>query len=369
MQESYYEIHGVGLRVVTDGPGMAAAVDRLLRHFRRPANTGPAMLEIVCRAVSHRSEIPVTVSPSAEVLFDRNGKTVGDLLREEWQCTLYRDREQLIADFHDQGLLRWDNRRGRMEAYLVEPEALHPDILGSFFHFGLAELLRAQGLYTIHATALEKGGRAVLIPGSSGRGKTTCCISLLRAGYRCLSDDHPLLRENGAGLEILTFPEKIDVTENSIEFFPELKEAKGRLTQGVQKRNFLPEEIYPHALTESGKPALLLFPLVVDAPESRVEPLPKNRALEEIMRQGLLVLDKEVAGRQFVTLARLAEQTPCYRLYFGEDVLALPQLVDRLLGMREEDAACRPAPAPSPGTAPHGGRDADPVRQATARRG
>jgi hypothetical protein len=337
MQESYYDIHGVRLRVATGGPGMAAMADSLLRHFRRPADAGPALLEILCRAVSHRSEIPVSPSPAAEMLFDRNGKTMGDLLREEWRCTLYRDQERFAADFHEQGLVLWEGRRGRMETYLVQPEAMHPDIARSFFHFGLAELLRARGLYTIHATALEQRGRAVLIPGSSGRGKTTCCISLLRAGYRCLSDDHPLLRENGAGLEILTFPEKIDVTEHSIEFFPELKAAKERLPQGVQKRSFVPEEIYPHAMTESGKPALLLFPLVVDAPESRLEPLPKNRALEEIMRQGLLVLDREVAGRQFMTLSRLAEQTPCYRLYFGEDVLDLPRLIDPLLAAAEPD--------------------------------
>src|SRR5207244_1150026 len=105
-------------------------------------------------------------------------------------------------------------------------------------HFALTELLKRRGMYTIHATALERNGRGVLIPGDSGRGKTTCFLSLLRAGYRCLSDDHPLLRQDGSHLELLSFPVKIDVTEKTIGFFPELQQANGRLRQGVRKRYF-----------------------------------------------------------------------------------------------------------------------------------
>jgi hypothetical protein len=331
VQESQYCIHGVRLRVMTDSPVMAAAVESRLRYFSGKVDPGSNPIEVFLHAVPRRSSVPFTVSSSANVLFDRPGKTRGDPLCESWPCTVYQDLGWMVIDFHDQGLLRLDHRRRRMEGYMVRPEAMHPDLQGSFFHLGLGELLKAQGLYTIHATALEKSGRAVLIPGSSGRGKTTCCISLMRAGYRCLSDDHPLVRENGTELEILAFPEKIDVTENSIQLFPELREAQARLRRGIWKRSFFPDEFYPHAIVEAGKPAVILFPLIIDAPESRLEPLPKNRALEEIMRQGLLVLDREVAHRQFRTFARLAETTPCYRLYFGEDVLALPQLIDSLL--------------------------------------
>lgn len=333
MNEYFYSIHGVGLRLTTDSPAIAGAVQVLLRHFQRETLEGPVALEILFKGVHDRAEIPVTASPSAEVLFAGSGKTAGDLLHSEWRCNLYRDGDRKIADFHEQGLLLIEDQRGRVEGYLVEPDAMHLDVRISFFHFALTELLKRQGLYTIHATALEKGGRGLLIPGASGRGKTTSCISLLRAGYRCLSDDHPLLRENGNGLEILSFPVKIDVTEKTIAFFPELREADGRLHQGVQKRYFFVEDIYPHAKADICDPALIIFPRITDMPKSRVEPLPKSRALEEILPQGLLVFDKEVARKQFQTFSRLVEKAACYRLYFGEDILDLPQLVDHLLSV------------------------------------
>ncbi len=331
MLEYLYRIHGVGLRFATDSPAVAAAGQTLLRHFRRETSDGPIALELTCTAVRRRSDVPVTVSSSARELFTRRGLTVGDALRSEWKCDLYRDQDRMVADFHDQGLLLIDDQRGRVNGYLVEPDAMHQDVRASYLHFALTELLKRQGLYRIHATALEKRGRGLLIPGNSGRGKTTACLALLRAGYRFLSDDHPLVRENGTGLDVLSFPAKIDVTDTTTDFFPELRAAKESFHQGVRKRFFYVEDVYPDANTDCCEPALLIFPQIMDWPKSRLEPLPKSRALEALLPQGLLVYDVEVAKRQFQILSRLVEQAGCYRLYFGEDILDLPQLIDPLM--------------------------------------
>jgi hypothetical protein len=345
MLETYYQIHGLGVRLIIDGPAIAAAAQTLLRRFPRQQSGGTAALEIRFRAVRDRSEIPYRVSPGAEVLFSGKAPSEGDRLRAEWQCTVTAEGERNVADFHEQGCLIVDGPRGLAEGYLIEPEAMHLDIRMSFLHFALVELLKQHGLYTIHAAAMEKGGRGVLISGASGRGKTTCCVSLLRAGYRCLSDDHPLLRETESGFEVLSFPVKIDVTEQTVQFFEELRQANGKLHSGVRKQYFYVEELFSDAEADSCHPAAILFPRVVDAPTSRLEPLPKGRALEELMRQGMLVLDREVARRQFHSFSRLIAQTPCYRLHFGEDFLALPDLVGRLLDEGAGDGADRRAPA------------------------
>lgn len=50
----------------------------------------------------------------------------------------------------------------------------------------------------LHAAALERDGRALLIAGPSESGKTTLTLALLRRGYRLLSDDFtPLERTSG----------------------------------------------------------------------------------------------------------------------------------------------------------------------------
>ncbi len=79
----------------------------------------------------------------------------------------------------------------------------------------------------------------------------------------------------------------------------------------------------------------MLFPHVVDSERSSLERLPKSRVLAELLPQGLVAYDREIARLQFRLLSKLAQQVECYRLNFGRDVAALPDLVDPVLqGMR-----------------------------------
>ena len=155
-----------------------------------------------------------------------------------------------------------DGEQGQAEGYLIRPQTLPPNLIEYLFHTALIELLRRRELYSIHATALEKHGRGVLIPGNSGRGKTTSFISLLRSGYRYLSDDHPLIRDAGTHVEVLPFPIKVNVTEATIAFFPELRHAPDHvLRPGIPKRSFRPEDLYHTSMGSCCRPAMVLFPM------------------------------------------------------------------------------------------------------------
>jgi hypothetical protein len=243
-----------------------------------------------------------------------------------------QDEGRLVVDFHEQGALVIDGDRGTARGYFIHPEAMHADLRESFFHYALAELLKRRHTYTLHATALEYQSRGVLIAGNSGRGRTTALLSLLRSGYRYLSDDHPLLRDHGTHVELLAFPMTIEVTERTIGFFHELREAApGLVRQGVCKKHFHAADLYPESIGGSCAPAMMLFPHVVDMPYSCLEPLSKSRALEAIMPQAAFVYDRDIARREFQSLSRLVQQVDCYSLHFGRDVLDLPKLITPLL--------------------------------------
>lgn len=188
----------------------------------------------------------------------------------------------------------------------------------------------------------SEDGRGIIIPGVSGRGKTTSCIGLRRAGSACLSDDHPLLRVGRDGLELLLVPVKNDVTDNTIAFFPELRAALERLHRGVQKRYFFAEEIYPPSKPMACAPAIIAFPQIVKWPTSHLEPVPKSRALEELLPRGLPAWNKDMTRCRFQVLARLVAQARCHRLHFVANVLDLPQLVEPRLAASD---AATPEPA------------------------
>jgi len=333
--EYLFSVYGTSVRYATASPLLAPPVNELLKHFREDSLGMTAALTIEFYAVPNRADVPLTISASACQLASGTGKAVGDRRATGLPYEVTQDQEFLIADFHEVGVLVINGKEGHAKGYLINPEQLPATLIEYVFHLALIELLRRPGLYTIHATALEYHGCAVLIPGNSGRGKTTSFISLLRSGYRYLSDDHPLLHDSGAQIEVLPFPIKINVTDATVQFFPELREATEQvLHPGFPKRYFYADDLYPTTVGERCQPAIVLFPHVVDAPQSHLELLPKSRALEALLPQALLVYDQEVARREFQVLARLVQQVDCYRLHFGRDILDLPKLITPLLEKR-----------------------------------
>lgn len=162
-----FNIHGVGVRFVTDSPLLVEPATMLMRYFQQETLPYPPVLTLYLGEVTARHEIPVRVPAAAELLCTKSGQAAGDTLRQKWQCTISKQGGTLFVDFHEQGLVVIETERGVARGYLVRPDAMHTDILDSYVHFMLTELLRYHGLYTMHATSLEKNGRGVLIPGFS----------------------------------------------------------------------------------------------------------------------------------------------------------------------------------------------------------
>jgi hypothetical protein len=85
---------------------------------------------------------------------------------------------------------------------------------------GVIAALSRTGLLAIHAGVVVLNGRAVLIAGSSGRGKTTLVLGLLRRGLDLMSDELALVAEDDR--TILAYPRGLHVRPAALSLFPEL---------------------------------------------------------------------------------------------------------------------------------------------------
>lgn len=331
-REYRFSFHGVDLRFLTSSATLRSSVVEWLNRFQEDEPAQGRSLTIRFEEAAGRDAVPIALSTSARCLFSGTRPAMGSAMRALWQCDILQDGRRLIIDVHGQGVLVIEGEHGAARGYFYRPEVLHQDQLESFFHYALAELLKWNSMFTLHATALEYHGRGLLISGHSGSGKTTSSLSLLRSGYRYLSDDHPLLWDGGTRLELRAAPMKIDVTNQTVALFPELRDAtSGLLRQGASKKSFQFEDIYAGSAGRSCEPAMILFPHIANTSHSCLEPLPKSRALELLMPRQPLVYDEEAAKREFQALSKLVQQADCYRLHFGQDVLDLPMLVTPLL--------------------------------------
>jgi hypothetical protein len=195
----------------------------------------------------------------------------------------------------------------------------------------LLETLKRRGLYSLHAAGLSRAGRALLVAGSSGAGKTTLTIALARAGFDFLSDDMLFLSTQTCRLRVHAFPDEVDVTDTTAQFFPELRPLLSRPRQpGWPKWSFRIETVYGTNIAWTCEPAALVFPRIADTAASHLEPMRSNEALLELL-PNVLLTEPRACQAHLAALARLTSATPCYRLWTGGDFDALPGLLGALI--------------------------------------
>ncbi len=331
-----FDVHGVSLRFEASSAALASPVLSLMRSFGADPGGGEASLVIRFEQVSGREQMPLRLPEAARTRFSGTCPSLGSSLRAIWRCDVVSDGCRTVVDVHGHGLLAIEASKGFAEGYFTSPEAMPTNLLESLFHYALTELLATRGLFAVQGAAVEYHGQGVIIAGGNGHGKTTASLALLRAGFRSLSDETPLLRDRGQHVDLLAFPTGIDVTNATVRTFPEIERSSpGILRQGAWKKSFSPEDIYPGSVGTSCRPAMVLVPHVSDTPHSCLEPLTKSRALEAIISQALTGHDVERTRRGFLALSRLIQQVDCYRLHFGRDILDLPLLIAPLLRMKE----------------------------------
>jgi hypothetical protein len=76
-------------------------------------------------------------------------------------------------------------------------------------------LSHLQEFFQIHAGAVVKGRKVILLPAGHGSGKTTLTLSLTRNHYRCLSDDIVLI--DPKSLMVIPFPRSFLIKEGAIK--------------------------------------------------------------------------------------------------------------------------------------------------------
>ena len=324
---AFFDVHGVGTRVKTNSDDVARALAKFLGAFPG-RDTNEADIEVHLFTVDDLDETLGTVPTDASLLYD------WDMVKIYHQGPLrylqVDTRAWVVADVEH-----------RVAVGFAEKKLLQSDWLVSnlFFYPLWGQLLKESGLFPLHAAGLVKEGRSCLFLGRSGSGKSTLTLHLVRGGYGVLSDDTVFLRESDGKVEALSFPEEINVSEQTIKLIPELSRVeKFTVNELRQKSSFSIEELYPDCVVESSVPALMVFPEIVETETTRVAPMTRTEALALAMRYGYFFLDPSTTGRHFEILSLLARQTSCYHLFSGSDQEELERVVDELLaGSLEQD--------------------------------
>ncbi len=185
----------------------------------------------------------------------------------------------------------------------------------SFLTAVVVVLLRRGGWHHVHAaTAVDPRGRAWLIAGDSGAGKSTTAALLATRGWRVGGDDLSFLTGSGDGVHAVAARAPIRLRPGGLQL---LGRAADRAAE--RKPGFFPEEL-GGAWVQRIRPDVIALPILGDGPTTAV-PLPPRDVLSELVRWSAWVaLEPDLAQSHLDLLARLAGQASGYRVMLGTDL-------------------------------------------------
>ena len=177
----------------------------------------------------------------------------------------------------------------------------------------------------LHAAAVEKDGRALVMTGESGAGKSTLAALLMRRGWRLLGDEFALIDLGNGSLQ--PFPRPISLKNDSIAALagegcwgPELVGTpKGTI------RHLVPDALALAGMNRPAMPAMLLFPRYGFAPATRA--VPASEAFVRLTAASTNYANLGETG--FRALVRLVREVPTIAVDYPDGAAALA-MVDEL---------------------------------------
>ena len=252
----------------------------------------------------------------------------------EQETCEYQD-DPLLFTLHGQAVLTCANfEHGHTVGYVRDPAHWPLEHYQQAIFITFYQHLRRWGFRLIHASAIGQAGQTVLFAGSSGAGKTTAMLACVRAGLEFYCDDATLLLPADSpdgGHRVVSLLNTLNVTAQTLNWFPELIPHASQATNRHGKRLVLLDEAYPDRIGLEGEVRAILAPEVTRARHSSLEPANKVALLSAMLPFSLDLHDARFARDHLDLLATLIEATPAFKLKLGADRDELPNLLRPLL--------------------------------------
>jgi len=268
---------------------------------------------------------------------------IGFRIGSDWRApidqlrSLYRDYpapQDGVADytvrlFARRPWRRWLRPSVEIGGDYMLPEAaplpLRHGLLAAEMAMNLQMALGARRHLLLHASAVERDGRAVLMTGVSGAGKSTLATLLAARGWRFMGDEFALL-DSATGL-LHAFPRLISLKNAAIPAaeaaWPDAR--MGPLMAATPKgdiRHMVPDARAIAAMDRPATPALLLFPRYGDA--AAVRPVPPAEAFVRMTQASTNYVALGEAG--FTAMTRLIAQIPAVAIDYPDGASGVAQV-------------------------------------------
>jgi len=212
------------------------------------------------------------------------------------------------------------------------PMALDHGLLAAEMGMNLQMALGWRRHVLLHASCVEKDGRAIIMTGESGSGKSTLAALLGERGWRLMGDEFALL-DPATGL-VHGFPRLVSLKNEAIEVATAGIEPEriGPRLDGTAKgaiRHLVPRADAIARMDEPARPALLLFPTFGPPPAQRM--VDRGEAFVRLTQASTNYVTLGETGFRAVT--RFVNDVPAVALDYPDSASAFAAIDDLWSGL------------------------------------
>ncbi len=230
---------------------------------------------------------------------------------------------EFLISYDGRSIIGHPLKNGSKEAFLS-------NLLGQTLSFAMVQ----QGIEPLHSTVVMVNDGAVGFMGDCGHGKSSLGASFLQAGYRLLTDDLLVLKENhGSFMASPGFPR--------IKLFPKIaKKLIGKKVNGIPMNNRTSKLIFPldrHQFARTPVPLRSIYVLTPPAAGLRpkkvsIRTLSQLTAFLSLLKNtfNTKVTDPERLKQQFSLATRLSTRVPIKSLSYPRNISFLPKVVEAI---------------------------------------
>lgn len=255
-----------------------------------------------------------------------------DLLYADYPQNLERPADVTVRLFAARPWRRWLRPSVHIGGDYSVPDALplplSMGLLAAEMAMNLQVALGWRRHMLLHASAVARGGRALVMSGESGSGKSTLAALLGEGDWRLMGDEFTLIEPISG--DALAFPRAISLKNEAIaEVATRVDAARlGPLLAGTPKgdiRHMIPRSDAIAAMHEPARPALLLFPAFGFA--QGIERLGEGETFVRLTQASTNYGTLGEAG--FAALTDLVRRVPAYAISYPDSISGLA-LVEQL---------------------------------------
>ncbi len=181
-----------------------------------------------------------------------------------------------------------------------------------------------------HAAAVSRAGGSILMPGSSGTGKSTLTAFLVAHGFSYLGDDIVALAEADQALHPL--PSCLSIKSGAwpvLEcLYPVLRDIPTVSRYGRNMRYVEPKDNYA-TVVNAAAPTFLVFPAYRSGEETRLSALPPLQTMVRMVGAHATLM-APASEAKLARLIRFVEETPAYDLSYSDLPEAMRAIEDLL---------------------------------------